>query len=175
MRYRRRIVDDLLDDLFPDLAALAQEGAKGVGKTASAGERATSVLALDDPAQRQSVTADLDLVARLEAPVLIDEWQLVPAVWDRIRRAVDRNSSGGQYLLTGSAGVTPEAPGALGSGTDRPPADASPGLQRASDRGVHHLARESARRGRAGHRRHVVPAVARLCRRDPAFGLPRCP
>ena len=35
MTYRRRIIDDTLDDLFPHLAAIALEGAKGVGKTAT--------------------------------------------------------------------------------------------------------------------------------------------
>ncbi|MFT3851171.1 MAG: hypothetical protein QM733_00275 [Ilumatobacteraceae bacterium] len=34
--YGRRIVDDVLDELFPHLVAIALEGAKGVGKTATA-------------------------------------------------------------------------------------------------------------------------------------------
>ncbi len=105
--YQRRIIDTALDDLFPHLAAIALEGAKGVGKTATAGQRAHSVLDLADPAQRASATADHDLATRLVPPVLIDEWQLVPSVWDRVRRAVDDDSSGGQFLLTGSAGVAP--------------------------------------------------------------------
>ena len=37
--------------------------------------------------------------------MLIDEWQLVPAVWDRVRRAVDEDRAAGRFLLTGSAGV----------------------------------------------------------------------
>ena len=32
MTYRRRIIDDTLDDLFPHLAAIALEGAKGVAR-----------------------------------------------------------------------------------------------------------------------------------------------
>ena len=36
MPYRRRVVDALLDELFPDLVAIDLEGAKGVGKTATA-------------------------------------------------------------------------------------------------------------------------------------------
>ncbi len=39
MRYRRRVVDSVLDELFPHLAAIALEGAKGVGKTATALQR----------------------------------------------------------------------------------------------------------------------------------------
>lgn len=39
--------------------------------------------------------------------MLIDEWQLEPDVWDRVRRAVDDDSTGGRFLLAGSAGVAP--------------------------------------------------------------------
>jgi len=43
----------------------------------------------------------------VKTPVLIDEWQLMPAVWDRVRSAVDDDSTGGRYLLAGSAGLRP--------------------------------------------------------------------
>ncbi len=107
MSYRRRVIDEVLDDLFHDLAAIAIEGAKGVGKTATAMQRAQSFVSLDLPTQREIVSADLDYVTQLATPVLIDEWQLEPAVWDRVRRAVDEDARGGRYLLTGSAGVAP--------------------------------------------------------------------
>lgn len=107
MGYRRRIVDDRLDDLFPHLAAIALEGAKGVGKTATASQRAATVVNLSDPALRLTVETDHDYVTRLQGPVLIDEWQLEPSVWDRVRRAVDDDGTGGRFLLAGSAGVAP--------------------------------------------------------------------
>lgn len=116
MAYRRRIIDDLLDDLFPHLAAIALEGAKGVGKTATASQRARTVLSLDRPGQREVLGADLDYVTQVAAPVLLDEWQLEPAVWDRVRSAVDADSSGGRFLLTGSAGVAPGVPIHSGAG-----------------------------------------------------------
>lgn len=101
--YQRRIVDDLLDEVFPELAAVALEGAKGVGKTATGMQRANSVLSLDETAQREVLTADLDSITALPEPVLIDEWQLLPEVWDRVRRAVDDDPRGGRFILTGSA------------------------------------------------------------------------
>lgn len=107
MAYRRRIVDQTLDEVFPDLAAIALEGAKGVGKTATASERAATVLSLNDPNEHAAVAGNLDLVTHVPAPVLIDEWQLEPRVWDRVRRAVDDGSIGGRFLLAGSAGVAP--------------------------------------------------------------------
>ncbi len=62
---------------------------------------------LDLAGQREIVDADLDYVTKVESPVLIDEWQLAPAVWDRVRRAVDEDARGGRFLLAGSAGVAP--------------------------------------------------------------------
>lgn len=105
--YRRRVLDDELDVLLPQLAAVALEGAKGVGKTATAARRATTILSLDDPRQREVLAADIDRVTQLPTPVLIDEWQLEPAVWDRVRRAVDADATGARFLLTGSAGPAP--------------------------------------------------------------------
>lgn len=107
MAYRRRIVDDVLDELFGDLAAIALEGAKAVGKTATASRRAATVLSLNAPNQRTALAGNLDLINQLAPPVLIDEWQLVPEVWDRVRRAVDDDPTGGRFLLAGSAGVAP--------------------------------------------------------------------
>ena len=107
MSYRRRIIDEALDEVFPDLGAIALEGAKGVGKTATASERAATILSLNNPNELAAVEGDLDLVTQVTPPVLIDEWQLAPSVWDRVRRAVDDDGRGGRFLLAGSAGVAP--------------------------------------------------------------------
>jgi predicted AAA+ superfamily ATPase len=52
-----------------------------------------------------------------EKPVLIDEWQDAPGLWDAVRLAVDRQPQPGQYLLTGSA--TPRDEVVSHSGTGR--------------------------------------------------------
>jgi uncharacterized protein len=105
--YRRRIIDEALDELFPHLAAIALEGAKGVGKTATAVQRAATVLSLQDPNEHAALAGNLDLITQVPTPVLIDEWQLEPSVWDRVRRAVDDDATGERFLLAGSAGVAP--------------------------------------------------------------------
>lgn len=101
--YARRIIDAELDELVPGLAALALEGPKGVGKTATALQRARTVYRLDDRAQRLAVEAATDVALRGAAPVLFDEWQRYPPIWDDVRRAVDQGAPPGSYLLTGSA------------------------------------------------------------------------
>lgn len=102
MDYLRRVVDDELDELLASLAAVAVEGAKGVGKTATASLRADEMFRLDDDAMRQVVAADPAVLDR-PGTVLIDEWQRHPPVWDYVRRRVDDGAPPGSFLLTGSA------------------------------------------------------------------------
>jgi len=101
--YARRIIDDELDELIRALPAIAVEGPKGVGKTATALRRAGSVHRLDDPTERAIAEADVGRLLATRPPVLVDEWQHVPPVWDSLRRAVDDGAAAGSFLLTGSA------------------------------------------------------------------------
>lgn len=101
--YERRILDDELDELLPQLPAIAIEGPKGVGKTETAKQRAASVLKLDEPAQASLLDADPQRLEREPTPILIDEWQRFPRSWDLVRRSIDENRTGGRFLLTGSA------------------------------------------------------------------------
>lgn len=101
--YTRRTLDTELDELLPDLPAVLVDGPKGVGKTETALQRAGTIRRLDQPAQQDIAAADPDIALDGDPPVLLDEWQRVPAVWDAVKRAVDRDMSGGRFLLTGSA------------------------------------------------------------------------
>jgi predicted AAA+ superfamily ATPase len=101
--YIQRVVDSELDELMADLAAVALEGPKGVGKTESAKRRAETIYAMDDPAQRAIASADVGQILKGVKPVLIDEWQRQPGTWDAVRRAVDQDHEPNQFLLTGSA------------------------------------------------------------------------
>src|SRR6185312_10402137 len=101
--YAHRILDDELDELIEALPAIALEGAKGVGKTATASQRARTIHRLDDERERAVAIADLARLLAAPMPVLVDEWQYVPPVWDTVRRAVDDGAAAGSFLLTGSA------------------------------------------------------------------------
>ncbi len=105
-RYRRRIIDDELDELLSGLAAVAIEGPKAVGKTATALQRVRTVHRLDDQAEASLAEADPARLVTGPPPILIDEWQRVPAVWDAVRRAVDEDATPNQFLITGSATPT---------------------------------------------------------------------
>jgi predicted AAA+ superfamily ATPase len=103
MPYLKRILDNELDELQASLAAVALEGPKAVGKTETASRRAATVQALDDPARLALAKADPKRLLEADPPILIDEWQRLPEIWDLVRRAVDSQATPGRYLLTGSA------------------------------------------------------------------------
>lgn len=113
--YFPRIVDLELDELLGSLAAVAIEGAKAVGKTETAKRRARTVHQLDLPATMAVASADPTVLLGDPAPVLLDEWQRIPTVWDAVRREVDRDSTPGRFLLTGSA-APHDAPTHSGAG-----------------------------------------------------------
>lgn len=115
MPYFPRVVDAELDGMLSGLPAVSIEGPKAVGKTATASRRAESLVALDDDDERALLDADRARLDRLPVPVLIDEWQRYPRVWDLVRRSVDRDPSPGRFVLTGSASPV-DAPTHSGAG-----------------------------------------------------------
>ena len=70
--YLPRIVDDELDEPRADLPAIAMEGPKGVGKTATARRRARTTILLDQPTERALLEADPERPAREPAALLHD-------------------------------------------------------------------------------------------------------
>ena len=106
--YTTRVVDGELDALMADLVAVSVEGAKAVGKTFTAQRRARTTYRLDDDALRAVIEADATRLLEGERPILIDEWQRLPASWDLVRREVDRpGAESGAFVLTGSATPAP--------------------------------------------------------------------
>jgi predicted AAA+ superfamily ATPase len=103
------VLDGELDLLLSGLPAVSIEGAKGVGKTATAQRRAAQALRLDRAGDRRLAESDPEAALGGARPLLLDEWQLVPALWDSVRRAVDADREPGQFILTGSAMPPDEA------------------------------------------------------------------
>lgn len=116
MDYTRRIVDGELDELFGEIPALALDGPKAVGKTTTARQRVRTVVQLDRRAEAEPVAADPSIILRRSEPVLLDEWQKVPAVWDVVRHAADEDPHGGRFLLAGSASLQRDATAHSGAG-----------------------------------------------------------
>ena len=104
MDYLPRIVDAELTELLGAAGAVLIEGPRACGKTATAMQAAGSEVLLDiDANARRMIGVDPATVLDGAAPRLIDEWQIEPTIWNHIRRAVDRGSAPGRFILTGSA------------------------------------------------------------------------
>jgi len=105
--YKQRIADKLLAEKLDVMGAVLIEGPKACGKTTTAEQQAKSILYMDDPTNiRQNLhlaETNIKLLLKGDTPRLIDEWQLVPQLWDAIRFEVDHRKDDGQFMLTGSA------------------------------------------------------------------------
>lgn len=105
--YRHRIMDSLLAKKLQAKGAVLIEGPKWCGKTTTAEEMAASkvLLAKTDAKEqfKRLLEIDSDTALSSEAPMLIDEWQTVPKLWDAVRYTVDHRRKMGQFILTGSA------------------------------------------------------------------------
>lgn len=78
-------------------------GPRAAGKTTTAAQTVAQVNRLDEPGMAALYRADPDAaLRRATLPLLIDEWQEVPEVLGAVKRWVDRDSSPGQFVLTGS-------------------------------------------------------------------------
>ena len=103
--YRPRVADAELEARLAATGAVVIDGPRGCGKTETARQAAASEVRLDvdDEARAAGLLAPA-LLLEGERPRLIDEWQLVPAIWNQVRREVDATGGRpGQFILNGSA------------------------------------------------------------------------
>ena len=106
MEYIKRYVDDELNDILECMGAVLIVGPKWCGKTTTATQFAKTIIELQHPTLGKSYIelADVDPLLLLdgEKPLLIDEWQMAPELWDAVRYSVDKTDGYGLYILTGS-------------------------------------------------------------------------
>lgn len=103
-RYQNRIIDDLICERLGYMGAVVIEGARATGKTMTGTHHAKSVARVDIDVSASPILADNpELLIAGAAPRLLDEWQILPALWNLVRHEVDRRQQPGQFILTGSA------------------------------------------------------------------------
>ena len=98
-KYLHRIADDILERKLKTSGAVQIKGTMWCGKTTTAKEHAASYVLMDDPEEgerNQALASSFprDFLSR-KAPMLIDEWQIVPSIWDAVRNEVDRRDEFG--------------------------------------------------------------------------------
>ena len=104
--YLHRIADEKLDFLLKSSGAVLIKGPKWCGKSTTAERHMHSAVYMQDRS-KQAQNIDLSVNAPQiflegEPPKLIDEWQIIPHIWDSIRFEIDRRKTTGQFILTGS-------------------------------------------------------------------------
>ena len=117
MTYFPRVVDAELAERLAGTGAVVIEGPRACGKTTTARQAAASEARLDvDEVARRLASLEPARVLTGNAPRLIDEWQLEPAIWNHVRRAVDDRRLPAQFILTGSAVPADDATRHTGAG-----------------------------------------------------------
>ena len=116
--YQKRIVDPEIERYLNLFGAVEISGTRWCGKTWSSLAHGSSVTYVDRGANLMLVQADPSFALSGEKPHVIDEWQLVPPVWDVVRHAVDDSGGAkGLWILTGSS--TPASDETQHSGAGR--------------------------------------------------------
>ena len=102
--YRTRVVDQELVNMMRALGGILIEGPKACGKSETAKQVARTMYEFDrDDAAREAVALNPESRFAGELPILFDEWQIEPSIWNQVRRQIDDRHSRGDFILTGSS------------------------------------------------------------------------
>ena len=104
--YKKRLIDDKIDKYLKIFGAISIEGPKWCGKTWTSLNHAESVSYLTERGPRNLAKVDPKYIFNDKRPQLIDEWQLVPSIWDSVRHECDASQGTGKFILTGSTSLT---------------------------------------------------------------------
>lgn len=104
--YLPRVVDNLLAFRLKSKGAVLINGPKGCGKTTTAKRFAGSSVYMQDKESKEQNIALAKISPSIflegKTPLLIDEWQVIPFIWNQIRHEVDKRDKFGQFILAGS-------------------------------------------------------------------------
>ena len=110
MTYASRLIDRQIEEALETLGAVVIEGPRGCGKTSTALQYSKSAVHFDtDINSRELAALTPEVILDGDSPRLLDEWQLVPHLWNHVRQTVDTRQKRGQFILTGSAMAEPDA------------------------------------------------------------------
>lgn len=105
--YLPRLIEETITESMKTNGCIVIEGPKWCGKSTTSERFAKSVVKLQKPAiyKQYKILADIgdNHLLSGEKPVLFDEWQKIPELWDYIRNYIDEISGKGLFILTGSA------------------------------------------------------------------------
>ncbi|MDO5331689.1 MAG: DUF4143 domain-containing protein [Bacillota bacterium] len=100
--YYKRCIEEKIEKALKSSGAVQVVGPKFCGKTTTCMLYQKSVIRLNTEASIKSAEISPESVLVGEYPRLIDEWQMVPDIWNQIKSNLDMEYQFGKYLLTGS-------------------------------------------------------------------------
>lgn len=105
--YLPRLIEKSITESMKTNGCIVIEGPKWCGKSTTSERFAKSIIKLQKPAtyKQYRILADIgdDNLLSGEKPILFDEWQKIPELWDYVRNYIDETSGKGLFILTGSA------------------------------------------------------------------------
>lgn len=103
--YKERLIDKKIEECLKIFGAVSIVGPKYCGKTWTSLAHSKSVKYINSNDKKLYTLAQMDVNQILvgEYPILIDEWQLIPSIWDCVRRKCDEDKIKGKFILTGLA------------------------------------------------------------------------
>lgn len=115
--YLPRAADSVLAEMLEDHPAVLVTGPRATGKTTTCEQHAASIIRLADPAVADAFRSGPSaLLQERTYPLLLDEWQEVPASLQALKIAVDADPARGRFLVTGSVRGDIDAPTWPGTG-----------------------------------------------------------
>ena len=103
--YKKRLIEKKIEDYLSVFGAVSIEGPKWCGKTWTSLRHSKSEVFIDDNDVRELAKLDVKSIFNKDLkkkPQLIDEWHLVPTIWDAVRRECDKTTEKGNFIITGS-------------------------------------------------------------------------
>jgi len=115
--YRRRLLDEKIARKLKSTGGILLKGVRFCGKTTTALHHAASSVRFDaNDLIREQAALIPQVVLQGKTPRLLDEWQLVPSIWNAVRSEIDNRGAKGQFILTGSASPSDDISSHTGAG-----------------------------------------------------------
>ena len=109
--YKERLIDKKINRYLETFGAILIEGPKWCGKTWTALNHAESAVYVTETSTKRLALINPKNIFKDKRPQLIDEWQIVPSIWDSVRHECDRGKGPGNFILTGSTTLKKEMQG----------------------------------------------------------------
>lgn len=101
--YLPRLVEKEIQKKLRTSGCVLITGPKYCGKSTTGKTLCKTARSFSTLSRIELYSSNLKMALQGEEPVLIDEWQNIPRIWDEVRDRIDeRNGEFGQFILTGS-------------------------------------------------------------------------